>query len=75
MNDVEMIQVTSSNISSVGYIAEKKTLVIEFKPKGTQYSYYPISKADYDALMDASSIGSFFARHIKKNPGITATKL
>jgi len=56
--------VSSSNIRSIGYDSESQTLEIEFH-NGSVYSYFDVPESIYNALMSASSHGSFFHRHIK----------
>lgn len=66
--------VVSSNITSVGYDEETKTLEVEFfNQKVFQYS--PITQEGYSLLMNAESIGSFFARNIKNSPNIVAKEI
>ena len=62
--------VSSSNIRSIGYDSVSQTLEIEFNSGGI-YQYFNVSKSIYDALMLASSHGSFFSRHIKDKFGWT----
>lgn len=66
--------VTSSNIASIGYDEETRTLEIEFH-SGDIYTYYPITLSGYNDLMNAASIGSYFFKNIKGNPTITCTKI
>jgi len=56
--------VSSSNISSIGYDSESQTLEIEFR-SGDIYQYFMVPESTYNALMSASSHGSFFHHHIK----------
>ena len=56
--------VSSSNIRSIGYDPESKTLEIEFHSGGI-YQYFNAPESIYNALMSASSHGSYFHRHIK----------
>ena len=56
--------VSSSNISSIGYDPESRTLEIEFHSGGI-YQYFNVPESIYNALMSASSHGSYFHRHIK----------
>jgi len=66
--------VVSSNITSVGYDEETKTLEVEFFNKKV-YQYSPITQEGYSLLMNAESIGSFFARNIKNSPNIVAKEI
>ena len=56
--------VDSSNIRSIGYDSRSQTLEIEFHSGGI-YQYFNVPKSTYNALMSASSCGSYFHRHIK----------
>ena len=56
--------VVSSDIRSVGYDGESNALEIEFHSGGI-YQYYSVSKAIYEALMNAPSHGKYFHAHIK----------
>lgn len=59
---MQMISVSSSNISSIGY--ENNTLYIRFN-KGGLYSYSGVPYTVYTSLMSAPSHGKYFAAHIK----------
>jgi len=61
---VPMISVSSSNITSVGYLKNRKELYIKFY-SGYIYKYFGVSEETYKELLDASSIGSYFAKNIK----------
>lgn len=56
--------VRSSNITSIGYDETSLTLEIEFHTGGV-YQYYGVPKHLYEALMRASSHGTFFLQQIK----------
>ena len=56
--------VSSSNILSIGYEPESQTLEVEFH-SGRIYEYYRVPESVYNALMSASSQGSYFYRHIR----------
>ena len=56
--------VNSSNVAAVGYDPGNMTLEVEFV-KGTIYQYFDVPQHVYDALMGASSLGSFLNQHIK----------
>jgi len=62
--NIERVIVSSSNIASVGYDAEKQILEIEFQ-HGAVFQYFDVPKEVYDDLMQAASIGSFFMYNIK----------
>ncbi|MBA7676496.1 hypothetical protein ES703_84738 [subsurface metagenome] len=56
--------VESSNLSMVGYDAEKLELRIKFN-SGTEYAYLGVPSEVFDGLMRAPSAGKFLAREIK----------
>ena len=56
--------VDSSVISSVGYDERAHVLEVEFRT-GRLYHYYDVPRAEYDALLAASSVGSYFNREIR----------
>jgi hypothetical protein len=58
-------KVTSSNLASVGYDANTKTLEVEFKD-GDVYQYYSVPDKVHTDLMNAASHGSYFDRYVKK---------
>lgn len=58
------ITVSSSNLVSVGYDADTKTLEVEFR-ENRVYQYAQVPQNAYDDLMNASSRGSHFSRHIR----------
>lgn len=61
---MERISVSSSNIRSIGYDAEKLLLEIEFHSKAVyQYSNVPILV--FENLKSAISHGSYFSKNIK----------
>lgn len=61
---MNMIPVSSSNISSIGY--EGTTLYVRFNSGGL-YAYYGVPASEYNALMSASSHGSYLAANIKRS--------
>lgn len=67
-------EVSSSALKSVAYSEEKETLYVKFHGSDQVWSYYPLDQSEYYMLVNAESIGSFFHKHIKTNPGITAMK-
>jgi len=61
---MEREYVRSSNLKSIGYEEENQILEIEFNHGGV-YRYYGIPSNVHDALMSASSKGSYFSSYIK----------
>ena len=58
--------VESSCLASIAYEAGARTLEVEFR-KGAVYRYLDVPAALYDALMQAPSIGRFFASSIRNH--------
>ena len=58
--------VESSNIASVGYDAENRILEIEFNHGGV-YQYFDVPADEYESLMNASSLGSYFSHNIRND--------
>lgn len=56
--------VVSSTIEAVGYEADPQTLHVRFK-NGTVFLYKDVPEKLYQQLMEAESIGKFFAAKIK----------
>lgn len=65
---MDMIPVTSSNISSIGY--DGSTMHIRFNSGGL-YAYHNVPSSVYNGLMGASSKGKYFHAHIKGRYGDT----
>lgn len=61
---IKRIPVTSSNIASIGYNAKNKTLEIEFTHGGI-FRYLDVPEEEYEGLMNASSIESYYYHNIK----------
>ena len=59
-----MIEVTSSNIESVGYDNDEQTLFVKFK-SGTTYSYSEVLVEIYDEMLQADSKGKYFYANIR----------
>ena len=61
---MERDEVSSSNISSIGYDLDSRTLEVEFTD-GSVYQYSGVSSGEYDGLMNAESKGKFLNANIK----------
>lgn len=61
---MERQPVSSSNVASVGYDEASNTLEIEFH-NGTVYQYFDVPQNVAQALVSASSVGSYLASNIK----------
>ncbi len=53
---MEMINVSSSNVASVGYDEDSSTLQVEFINGGT-YQYFDVPENIFSGLRDAGSVG------------------
>jgi KTSC domain len=56
--------VSSSNISQVAYDPDAQTLHIQFS-NGSVYRYSDVPQDEYEGLLSAASVGSYFADNIK----------
>ena len=56
--------VISSDIESIGYKKNFKILEIKFLSGGL-YQYTDVPESEYDGIMNASSHGKYFHKHIK----------
>lgn len=72
-------KVESSNLESIGYDEDTRTLEIEFKGKNGKsnslYQYSPISYEGYLELIKSESVGKTFYQRIKINPSIKTLKI
>lgn len=62
---MDRILVNSSNLVSVGYNSDDKTLEVEFQ-SGNVYKYFDVPESVYQSLMTADSKGEFFHDNILK---------
>ena len=60
---MKRIPVRSSNLISVGYDSDLMILEIEFE--NGVYQYMDVPEDIYDGLMNTSSKGNYFHKHIK----------
>jgi len=58
--------ISSSNISAVGYNEKNKVLEIEFNHGGV-YQYFDVPADEYESLMNASSLGLYFSHNIRND--------
>lgn len=63
---MERQNVSSSNISSIGYDDVQQILEVEFHG-GRVYHYYDVPMYVYEELMDASSHGTYLSANVKGN--------
>ena len=62
---MERLPVSSSNIAAVGYESATETLEVEFL-SGVVYEYKNVPDVVHEQFVNASSLGSFFNREIRK---------
>lgn len=63
---LDFINVESSSIEAIKYEKGLNTLVVLFK-SGQLYRYNDISPTEFNDLLNADSVGSHFAKHIRNN--------
>lgn len=64
MSNIEMIQVSSSNVDSVGYDSENEIVHVRFL-NNALYIYKGVPEYDYNGLVSAPSVGSYLHRNFK----------
>lgn len=64
---MEYTPVQSSAITAIGYDPETETMGVRFK-SGATHEYPNTRPVEYEALMNAPSIGRYFQRNIKGRP-------
>jgi len=64
MSYPEMHSVSSSNVAELGYDEENQMVYVCFQ-NGTAYTYSNVPIQEYEALNNASSIGSYLNRNFK----------
>ena len=62
---IELIPVSGSTISRIGYDRKEKTLAVEFKPKGTLYLYEDVPFEVYVNMLKAESASKFLKSNIE----------
>ena len=61
---IPMQEIQSSNVKSIGYDEETKTLAVEFK-NGATYHYDGVPKDEWETARTADSFGTHFHANIK----------
>ncbi|HYD86274.1 MAG TPA: KTSC domain-containing protein [Vitreimonas sp.] len=61
---MERLPVSSSNIAEIGYDQGAETLEVLFK-NGGLYHYFNVPPVEYEQLINATSVGSYFNHNIK----------
>lgn len=64
MPDIDMIQVSSSNVESIGYDENSQILRVRFLT-GATYDYINVPEFEFEQLKVAASVGSYLHRNIK----------
>jgi len=64
---MNLVSVTSSDLSQVGYDPNTKQLEVVFHSGGA-YLYSGVSPAEYQNLIHAGSVGRYFHAYIKHHP-------
>lgn len=71
---MELINVTSKNLHSVGYRLEDSLLLIQFH-SGAAYEYYDVPEQVYTDLIQATSKGKYFSTYIKNTYKCKKTRI
>lgn len=58
--------VSSSNLLSVGYDIDTRTLEVEFK-SGSVYQYFDVPESVHVELTGAPSVGQYFAANVRNS--------
>lgn len=61
---MEMISVSSSNVSAIGYDDDTSTLQIGFND-GSLYQYFDVPRQIYEGLLGADSVGRYLNQNVK----------
>lgn len=61
---MERTEVESTNIKSVGYDVDTKTLEVEFLT-GAVYQYRDVPPEKYQELLEAESVGKYFYAQVR----------
>lgn len=61
---MQLIPITSSNLSQIGYDPDTMTMQIMFK-NGSLYAYQNVEPETYDAMINGGDPGRYFAEIIK----------
>jgi len=61
---IERSPVQSSNVKSIGYDPDEKTLAVEFAD-GSIYHYHGVEKVVHEELLSTKSVGKYLHANIK----------
>lgn len=64
MEPVPLVEVESSNVRAIGYVADTKRLYVQFKKSGL-YQYENVPEAVYSAFLRAPSKGEFVWQQLR----------
>lgn len=62
---MEWIKVSSDAIDRVGYDSAARRMYIDFHDSTPQYTYCGVPEQVFRELVNASSVGSYFHRHVR----------
>lgn len=63
--EIQRNPISSENLASQGYDPRRRVLEIEFIHLREVYRYFGVSRADYDAMMNAHTPGQYFYHFIR----------
>lgn len=66
---VDFVVVSSTCLSDIMYDLNTQTLSVTFVDSGSNYSYFGVSQDDYEALVQAGSVGGMYNGIIKYEHG------
>lgn len=64
MSDVEYISVTSRKLEALAF--DGRGYIYARFPGGAEWRYYPCTRAEFEAVLNADSVGSSFYHTIQK---------
>lgn len=59
----------STQILEVGYLESERKMLVVFLGKSV-YEYVPVERKQYEAMIESSSVGGYFNKHIRKDKSI-----
>lgn len=68
----QMQECASSMVSEIGYNAERSAIYVRFAKSNKLYRYDGCSQGDFDAMVQAPSVGSYINGYLKQNFTATA---
>ena len=61
----DTVQVSSTCLREVRYDLNTRTLGVTFRESGATYNYFGVAESDYEAVVDALSVGGEYNNTIK----------